>query len=337
MLEEKLLKEIQKHIPLVERPFGWVAKNLGVSEKEVIKAIEDLKARKVIRQISPIYDTRAVGYDSSLVAFRVPEERLTEVASFINTHPGVSHNYERRHEFNLWFTLAVPPDGGLSLEETVSLMAELQGVEQYAILRTLKTYKIGVKLDYKDLKEREEVQIVDRSFRGELSETDKRIIRITQRDIPLVEKPFDPLAKEIGVSTSELLDRLNDFKEKGIMRRFSAILFHRKAGFRANGMAVWKVPEDRIDEVGLYLAGFRSVSHCYQRTTNEFWQFNLFSMIHGRSEEEVIDFVESVREKVSLENYGVLFSVREFKKKRVELFSEEFYEWEKEHVGAHSH
>jgi len=337
MLEEKLLKEIQKHIPLVDRPFRTVAENIGVTESEVIETIRDLKSRRIIRQISPIYDTRAVGYDSSLVAFRVLEDRLVDVVEFINTHPGVSHNYERRHEFNLWFTLAVPPDGNLSLEDTVSLMAELKGVERYAILRTIKTYKIGVKLDYKDLNEREEVKITGMKSGGEINQKDKSVIRVTQRDIPLTERPFDPLARELGMSTEELLSRLREFKERGIMRRFSAILFHRKAGFRANGMAVWKVPEDRVDEAGLFLAGFRSVSHCYQRTTNEFWKFNLFSMIHGRSEEEVRDFVESVKEKVSPEDYDLLFSVREFKKKRVELFSEEFYEWEKEHVGAYSH
>ncbi|WP_457600742.1 siroheme decarboxylase subunit alpha [Hydrogenivirga sp.] len=337
MFERELLKEVQKHIPIVERPFRSVADRLGVSEGMVIDTLRKLKEDKVIRQISPIYDTRAVGYDSSLVAFRVPAERLHEVASFISTHPGVSHNYEREHEFNLWFTLAVPPDGELSLEETVSLMAELSGVDSYVILRTVKTYKIGVKLDYGNLREREKVEAVDRKAKGDIDEEDKRTIYVTQRDIPLVEEPFKLLAEELDTDVRELLKRLNRFKEEGLMRRFSAILFHRKAGFKANGMAVWRVPEERLDEAGLTLASFRSVSHCYQRTTNEVWRFNLFSMIHGRTRDEVLNFVEEVKSQVKPEDYDVLFSRTEFKKKRVELFSEEFYEWEKKHVGAHSH
>ncbi len=336
MLREALLREIQSHIPLVKRPFLSIAERLGVEEKEVIEEIRKLKEDRVVRQISPIYDTRAAGYDSSLVAFKVPPERVEKVAGIINSHPGVSHNYERDHEFNLWFTLAVPPDGELSLEETVSLIAKLGEVESYAILRTVKTYKIGVKLDYRELNEREEVKILE-SKKAEITALEREVIKISQRDVPLVEKPFKELAERVGIPEEGFLNTLKSLKEKGVMRRFSAILFHRKVGFRANGMAVWRVPEDRIDEIGLYLASFKSVSHCYQRTTNEHWGYNLFSMIHGRTKEEVISFVEKVATELGLEERALLFSTREFKKKRVELFSEEFYEWEKRQLSLHTH
>ncbi len=336
MLREALLKEIQSHIPLVERPFLHLAQELGVEEERVIEELGKLKKERIIRQISPIYDTKVAGYDSSLVAFKVPSGRVEEVARLVNTHPGVSHNYEREHELNLWFTLAVPPDGGLSLEETVSLLAKLGGVKDYVILRTLKTYKIGVKLNYEELTEREEVEIRERG-RAELSELEKEVIRASQKDVPLVKRPFRELAGKVGISEEQFVGTLRELKEKGVMRRFSAILFHRRAGFRANGMAVWKVPQERIDEVGYYLASFKSVSHCYRRTANEHWSYNLFSMIHGKTKEEVLSFVERVGNELGMKEWSVLFSTREFKKKRVELFSEEFYEWEKRYLEVHSY
>ncbi len=337
MLREKLLKEVQSHIPIVDRPFKAVADRLGVDEKTVLETLKKLKEERVIRQISPIYDTKSVGYDSSLVAFKVNPESIEDVASFVSKHPGVSHNYERENEFNLWFTIAVPPDGQLSLDETVALMADITGVKEYVILRTVKTFKIGVKLDYGNLDEREEVKVSTKNVQRTLSEDEKKIIYVTQKDIPLVSRPFEVLAEKVNLSEEKLIEKMNSLREEGIMRRFSAILYHRKAGFKANGMAVWKVPEDRIDEVGTHLASFKSVSHCYQRTTNDLWEFNLFSMIHGRTREEVISFIERVGEEMGIRNYKVLFSTREFKKRRVELFSEEFYEWERKYMGVYTH
>ncbi len=157
----------------------------------MIEEIRRLKEERLIRQISPIYDTKMAGYDSSLVAFRVPEGRLEEVARLINLHPGVSHNYKREHEFNLWFTIAVPPDGRLSLEETVSIMADLGRVEEYLILRTVKTYKIGVKLDYKDLTEREEVKPHDRREPPKLTALERLVVRETRETFPLSPDPSE--------------------------------------------------------------------------------------------------------------------------------------------------
>ena len=336
MLRDRLLGEIQSHIPLVERPFARLAERLGVSEGEVMEELRKLREEGIIRQISPIYDTRAAGYDSALIAFRVHPRRIEDVARIVNTHPGVSHNYEREHQFNLWFTLAVPPDGKLSLEETVSLLADLGSVEEYLILRAVRTFKIGVRLDYADPSEREKV-IARESRRVELSPLEREVVKVSQIDLPLVERPFSVLAERVGVPERKLLEVLRELKKKGVMRRFSAVLFHRRMGFKANGMAVWKVPRERVEEVGHYLASFRGVSHCYERTTCGGWDYNLFSMIHGRSREEVISLVEEVGRELGLKEREVLFSKREFVKRRIELFSEEFYEWEKERLGLRAH
>ncbi len=338
MLRDLLISRIQNHIPFVPRPFEALGRELNLSEEEILRELRKLKEERIVRQISPIYSAKAVGYDSALVAFRVDPSRIEEVAAVVSEHPGVSHNYEREHDFNLWFTLAVPPDAPLSIEDTVSRMAERTGVRDYVILRTVRSFKLSVKLDYESLSEREREAVEGGdTVRRFLSEEEKEIVRITQRDVPLIPRPFEALARELGVSEEFLIEKLVSFKEEGVIRRFAAILHHRKAGFRANGMTVWKVPPQRVEEVGRFLASFRSVSHCYERTTNHLWGYNLFTMIHGRSREEVVSFVERVGKEIQIEDYRILFSTREFKKRRIELFSEEFYEREGKQVGVHAH
>ena len=323
----ELLKVLQEDIPLVEEPFGWIAERLGVSQREILENIKELKDKKVIRQISPIYDTRRAGYDSSLVAFKVKPEMLEDVAVLVSECPGVSHNYEREDEFNLWFTLAVPPDSPLSLEEIVANLAKKGGVDDYAVLRTKKTFKIGVKLNFESIYEREEAPPVPKEPEPiPLTEEEKLVIRITQEDIPLVERPFKVLGEFIDLAEGEVIEILKGLKEKGVMRRFSAILYHRRAGFKANGMSVWKV-NNGVEEVGKLFASFKAVSHCYERTTNGKWDYNLFAMVHGKTKEEVEEFCKYLSSETGITEYKILFSTREFKKRRVRLFDKKFYEW----------
>jgi DNA-binding Lrp family transcriptional regulator len=336
--EKKLLILLQEGIPLVENPFNNIAKRLNVSEDRVLASVEKLKKDKIIRQISPIYDTKTLGYTSSLVAFKVKD--IDKAVSVINSHPGVSHNYERTDDFNIWFTLAVPPDSSIGLDETVEIMADLSEAEDYVILRTVKTYKIGVKLTFNRLDERSE-DVYQNYGKGDVNlyEIEKKIIKVTQEDIPLEPKPFNVFADRLGISVYTLLHKLNQFKENGVMRRFAAILYHRKAGFKANGMTVWKIPEDIVDDVGKFFASFKSVSHCYLRSINGNWDYNLFSMIHGKTKEEVKDFVKMLSYKTGIADYRILYSTKEFKKKRIRYFSEEFKQWEEavingERIGA---
>ncbi len=330
-VEKDLLKEIQEGIPIESRPFKKIGENIGIDEKEVIETLKRLKDEKIVRQISPIYDTKSLGYDSSLVAFKT--KNIEETAEFINSHPGVSHNYERNDEFNLWFTVAVPPDSRLGLEKTVEIMARETGTEDYVILKTEKLFKIGVKLSFSSVKEKEEkIERKKKKVDYNLTEEDKEIIKVTQNDIPLVSEPFKILAEEIDISEEKLLEKLNLYKEAGIMRRFAAILFHRKAGFKANGMTVWKVPEEKVEEIGYKLASYKAVSHCYKRTTNEKWQYNIFAMIHGKTKEEIEELVKEVSKEICIEDYKILYSTREFKKQRIKYFSEEFYKWEEKYV-----
>jgi DNA-binding Lrp family transcriptional regulator len=281
-----------------------------------------MKQAGLIRQINAIFDTRRLGYKSALVAFSVMPEKLLEVADVVNEHPGVSHNYERNHEYNMWFTLAVPP--GSDMKKDLDRMAALDGVIKYRLLPTLKLYKIGVRLDMVNEDSdkpspTDQVKALDPE-RAELTERDKDFIRELQKDLESVPEPFGKPADNLGITTDELFAKAREFEKIGIMRRFAAILRHRDAGFTANGMVVWHVPEASIDEVGAKLAAFPQVSHCYRRPVYPDWRFNLFSMVHARSLAAAEKMAVEMSNVIGVTDYQILFSSREFKKERVKYF-----------------
>jgi len=326
--DKAILNLIQWDFPLVVRPFEEIGKRLNISEDEAMKRIKAIKETGVIRQINAIFDTRRLNYKSALIAMSIRPDKLEYVANEINKHPGVSHNYERNHEYNLWFTIAVPPDG--AIQHDLEKFAKLDGVIKYRLLPTLKLYKIGVRLDIMN-DDPDNPQPTDKPKHVDkipfsASERDKEFIRELQKDIEIVKEPFTELAKRLGISVEELFAKAKEYERIGVMRRFAAILRHRDAGFVANGMIVWKVPEEKIDEIGMKLAEFPQVSHCYRRPVYQDWPYNLFSMVHARTEEAAEKLAVEMSKHVSMTDYKILFSSREFKKERVKYFEENYQE-----------
>ncbi|MGN6708942.1 MAG: siroheme decarboxylase subunit alpha [Candidatus Nitrosocosmicus sp.] len=321
-IDKQILNDIQWTFPLVDRPFLELAKKYDISEDQVIDRIKKLKQIGIIRQISAIFDTRKLGYKSALVAFAVDKNKIESVANEINKHPGVSHNYERNHEYNLWFTLAVPPYGDMKTD--LEKMALLDGVLKYRVLPTLKMYKIGVKLDMVNddpEKPTPNDEVKNMGIKAEtISEIDREYIRQLQKDIEIVKEPFKTITENLEITSTDLFDKVKEYEKIGIMRRFAAILRHRQAGFTANGMIVWKIPEEKIDEKGLKIASFPQVSHCYRRPIYPDWEFNVFSMIHARTMDAAEKIAKEISSVTGIENYRILFSSREFKKERVRYF-----------------
>lgn len=333
--DNRLLNVLQAGIPLTRRPFEAMGRELGMTEDEVIARTTRLREGRIVRQISAIFDTRALGYTSSLVAAKFPEDRLFEAAKIVNGHPGVSHNYRRTHDFNLWYTVAVEHDSKLGLEGTMETLREATKAESMRLLPTLKLFKIAVQLDMtgeKKVDEKTAPKVASPRGDGVLpTDDDKRFVRVLQRDMPLVPAPFDLWANEAGVDPDALLERAEVFAKRNYMRRFAAVLNHRTAGFGANGMAVWKVPEDAVDEMGPRMAAFNAVSHCYRRPVYPDWPYNLFSMVHARSMEACEEAIAAIAEDTGLtdpDDRAVLYSTHEFKKIRLEYFTPEYAEWE---------
>ncbi len=300
-----------------------MAEQLESTEAEVMERIKKLRKKHVLRQIGAIFDTRRLGYHSSLVAMKFQPDRIAHGAGVINQHPGVSHNYQRDHPYNLWFTLAVPPNE--DLEQAVSDMAQKAGAHSYRILPTLRFFKVGVNFDMVTQTGNSDASVIgnapstDRSTIP-LADFEIEVIKELQEDLPLDPEPFDAMAQRLGISLERLFQYAGDFMERGLMRRYSAVLHHRRAGFRANAMAVWRVPEEQAQEVGDAMARSPHVSHCYQRPTYPDWPYSLFTMLHATSQEQCEGIAQELAEVTGIDDYLMLYSTREYKKTRVKYF-----------------
>ena len=328
MIKGEILSIIQKSFPLVKKPFLEIASKFGISEDEVLKILQEEKANKVIRQTSAIFDTKRLGYESSLVAFEVADEDIDSAVEIINLHPGVSHNYERNHDFNIWFTLAVQPDSKFGLTKTVELLAKMTKAKDFIALPTLKMFKIAVKLDTANNDKTKE-KVAKRKFKEiELTPKYLEVIKKVQHDIEIVSEPFKKMVDELKLSYDEFFKILKELKEAGVMRRFASILNHRKAGFNANAMVVWDVDEKQGEKIGKSAAEFSAVSHCYLRPKYPNWPFNLFTMIHGKTKEETDKKIAQIASEISHKSKMHLYSSQEFKKVRIVYFIDSFKQWE---------
>ncbi len=336
-LDRKLLDLMQGSFPIAARPYEAIALEAGISEDEVLASVERLLKDRIIRQVTPIYDTRALGYGSMLVAAKVDPEHPWRAAKIVNSHPGVSHNYLRNHEFNMWFTLAVEEDSQLGLQGTLDVLQDLTGAESIRQLPTLKLFKIRMDLemsgDTDTLAKRGVVEEPVDLQAQDYDDFDRAVIRATQGNLPVVIEPWVGAAEELGISVDELLAHLEAMKERGLLRRVAGILYHRRAGFSANGMGVWKVPADKIDEIGPQMAAYRGISHCYERPTYADWPYQIFTMAHGRSKEECDAILDAIADEFPIEERATLYSSTEFKKIRLLYFTDDFRNWEREYGG----
>jgi DNA-binding Lrp family transcriptional regulator len=333
-LDRELLNAVQWDFPLEARPYAVLGERLGISEADTRARVGRVKAIGVLRQLSAIFDTRALGYTSALVAAKVDPDDVDDAAERLNDHPGISHNYKRNHDYNLWYTVAVPP--GEDFDQHLDVLHHRSGAIVTRKLPTLQLYKIGVKLDMTgntaanakaEVLEHERPERRPDMIAPDLTDLERNTIRVVQEDLALTERPFDTYGEQLGVSGDDVLAMLAHFKERKWMRRFAAVMNHRSAGFKANAMGVWAVAEDRLDEIGPQMAGFAAVSHCYRRPTYDDWPYTVFTMVHGRSARDCEATVEAIRDECAVDEYALLWSIKEYKKVRVRYFTPEWDQW----------
>ncbi len=338
--DRELLNAVQWDFPLVPRPYLALGERLGISEDEVMTRITRVKDLGVLRQLSAIFDTRALGYNSSLVAAQVADDHIDAAAEVINRHPGVSHNYKRNHPYNLWYTIAVPP--GESIDQHLDVLHQSSGSLLTRKLPTLKLYKIGVKLDMTgatgadakaEVLDHERPERRAEMAAPELSALEIAAISTVQEDLPVVERPFAAHGAAIGCDEASVLELIASFKERKLMRRFAAVMNHRNAGFKANAMGVWAVPEDELERIGPQMAGFARVSHCYKRPTYEDWPYSVFTMVHGQNARECEETIAAIQDETGVSEYALLWSIKEYKKVRVRYFTPDWQAWSSENLA----
>ncbi len=335
--DRRLMNLLQSSFPLQREPYELIASEAELALDEVMTRTQRLLDERIIREITPIFDTRALGYSSMLVAARVDSENPQRAARIVNSHPGVSHNYLRTHDFNLWFTIATPPESELGLEGTLEALMRETGAESLRELPTLTLFKINMNLEMEGGTEALSSAVAaapPRELEAQpYDETDVAVIRALQGPMEVSDRPYDAAADAVGMDPSVFLEHLSGMVDRKLLRRVAAILFHRRAGFSANGMGVWRVPENEIQETGRRMAAFRGISHCYQRPTYPDWPYSVFTMAHGRSKQECDAVLDAIAEECCLAgpDRATLYSSTEYKKVRLHYFTEDYARWEEEH------
>ena len=320
-IDQKLVNLLQVNFPLTREPYTDLGLQLGISSNEIISRINSLKKRGIVHQIAPVFDAKSLGYNTTLVAMKLStKEQLDEATEIISTHAGVSHCYERDHDFNFWFTLAMAVQNNMETE--LQRLATI--IKPMAILNlpAVKTFKIVAYFNSDgDNQAAPNTDINDANLYTkipQLSSVDRDIINELQQDLPLTQKPFDLMSQRLSLDTDEFLRHCQSLIQRRIMRRFSAAVSHNKLGFIANSMTCWKVSPEKVETAGKKIATFPEVSHCYERKTNQLWTHNLFAMIHANNKNACHAVADRISSEVGLNDTGplLLFSTKEFKKVR---------------------
>jgi DNA-binding Lrp family transcriptional regulator len=332
-LEARILNLIQREFPLTERPFDAIGAMLGIPGSEVIRIVADLKERSVVRTIAAIFSGEHLGYHLSLVALKVPPEKVDAAAALINSHPGVSHNYLRDHAFNLWFTLAEEDEA--TLQKSVRVIREKSGADDFLMLRNEKLLKIGCMPAIGD-EAADAFGHVQKPVApvGTVDDKDKRAAFLLQADLPLTERPFDLLGEtDREWNGDRLIEAGRRMLASGVMRRYAAVLRYAQAGFTHNAMTAWKIGmDDGFDERIRPFMEQQAVTHLYVRTLYPGrWEHPLFAMVHARSSDELDCLLEYLAHCSGLTDRLVLRSVYEYKKKQVRYFSPAFTKWKYVH------
>jgi DNA-binding Lrp family transcriptional regulator len=298
-----------------------------MSEKEVIKRAERLKRDGIVKHLAAQFDPRALGYRSCLVAARVAPVRIEEAAAAINAHPGVTQNYRRNNDLNLWFTLFVSPQSKLGLDKTIEILGRQSDSETVRALPTLKLYK-STSADGESFSEAVHSEYTP------LTPSEIECVRLLQHDLPLQPRPFDVLARTSAVGAEELLAAARTLHKRGQIRRFSATVSPRKTGFVASAMGVWVVPQNAADEFGAKLSQHKAVSHCFLRPVYDDWPYNLYTTVHARSVDECESVINDLAIDSGLTQKQALFPTKEYKKIRASFYSHEEAQWEEAHDVA---
>ncbi len=299
-MEFRLLNDWQRGFPLTPRPYAELAARLGCDEATVLERLASLKERGHVSRVGAVFRPHVLGW-STLAAVACPAERLEEVARVIDAFPEVNHNYEREHAYNLWFVAAAP-----SRERVAEVLAEIHrrtGLKPLD-LPMLADYHIDLGFELGGRQPRRSPHQdaagspVDVAvLRQRLESADYAVATALENGLELASRPYAPLAARCGMNEAAFIARLGRLLELSVIRRFGVVVRHRELGYTANAMVVWDIPDGRVAEVGRLLAAQPGVTLCYQRPRRlPDWPYNLFSMVHGRDRDAVLEQVAQLRE-----------------------------------------
>lgn len=306
-----MLNEMQRDFPLVERPFDALAKHYGLSTSEVLKHYRDWLASGALSRVGGVFH-QAAGGASLLAAMAVPADDLERVADIVSRHPGVNHNYEREHGYNLWFVMTGP-----DAESVSTAMAKLDHDTGYVALRLpmIKPYRIDLSFSLSG--ETAQHRAANRAAKPmrSITQDERPLAALAEEGLPIAEAPYAAWAQALGWSTSQVIACLQGWLADGVLRRFGNVVRHHEFGFHCNAMTVFDIPDERVDAIGELLAQVPEVTLAYRRARAPQWNYNLYCMIHGKNRETVQAIIDNLLNAQGLRAFphAVLFSVRRFK------------------------
>lgn len=311
--ELALLDRWQRGFPLTARPFAEIGSKAGLHEADAIDTFARLQDGGVISRIGAVVKPNTVGA-STLAAMAVAPERLEEVADIVSSEPLVNHNYERTHPINLWFVVTGPDRAAVA--QTIARIARRTGIDVLD-LPLLQAFHIDLGFSLTDGGDHRRAGAVTDTRRAP-DGLDRALLAAIEDGLPLTERPYRFVAAQLGVAEDEVIERLRDLTDSGVVKRFGCVVRHRPLGYASNAMAVWDIADDEVEAVGQRFAGHSGVTLCYRRPRQQpGWPYNLFCMIHAKASREayaVIDELNLLAD-TGLNRQAILFSSRCFKQR----------------------
>lgn len=307
----QLLNGLQRDFPLEPQPFRTVGLQLGQSESGVLERLRSLRERGVLGRIGAVWNAGAGGA-AALCALAVPPARLAEVAEAVSNEPGVNHNYEREHAWNLWYVLT--GSDARRVRETAARLAQQAGVPSL-FLPMVRAYRIDLGFDLSGTHAPALAAPFVQPRSTPVAPAERPLAALAEQGLALVPRPYDLWAAELGWTTGAVLATLQRWLAAGTLRRFGAVVRHHEAGFGANAMTVVQAPPAEVDSLGAALAAQPGVTLAYQRVPGTDWPYNLYFMVHGRERAPVQALVAQALERTGARRYphATLFSGRRFK------------------------
>jgi DNA-binding Lrp family transcriptional regulator len=319
-LERRLINRYQGGFPLCERPFDALAEALDSDSNSLLQALKDLLEQGWLSRFGPLFNAERLGGGLSLAALAVPEPDYAQVAEALAQMPEVAHNYRREHELNMWFVLATASPEGI--DASCRQIEQATGLEVFNFPKQREFY-LGLWLELDEQGGCQTRPIPSPQLPGQvLDPLDQAIVSATQAGLPLLAEPYRAVAEQLDCSSTELLQRLARMLETGVIRRIGLVPNHYKLGLRANGMSVWNIADEQLEQVGQAMGALDYVSHCYSRPRRlPRWPYNLFAMVHGQNREQVQVKVAEMAERFASQSQGheVLFSSQVLKKTGMRL------------------
>jgi DNA-binding Lrp family transcriptional regulator len=334
-LERAVINAFQGGFPVVERPFEPAAaalrqRGVDVSAGRLLETVTSMDESGVLSRFGPLVNAEAIGGTATLVAMHAPPDRFDEIADTVNDHREVAHNYEREHpHLNMWFVLSVADAD--RVEGVLESIEQETGQETYNLPKQ-REFRVEAKFLVDGPAREDPVDLSDLGpspdpiDRDTITPAERDLIVAVQDGLPLTLTPYADVATALDRDVHWVVDTLRRFEAEGKIRRIGVVPNHYSLGYTENGMTVWDVPDNRIEEVGTAVASLEFVTHCYERPRHEgVWPYNFFAMTHGRSPEESQQRVERVREEmaehfdVDSADWDTLFSTRVLKKTGIRL------------------